>query len=896
MPSFMHRFRELGGGAALTVAVLLGLTAVAGAQGLPLRFVEEPAFSRLNEPTAVRFHPDGRVFVAEKRGIVRVYDSLDDATPTTFVDIRGRVHSYWDRGLLGLALHPDFAAHPYVYVLYTLDARPGQTPPSWGDDCPDPPGGTADGCVVQARLSRFRAAGNVADGAEVVLIQDWCQQYPSHSIGALQFGADGALYVSAGEGADFNLVDYGQRGEPLNPCADPPVATGVVQQAPGAEGGALRAQDLRTTGDPLGLGGTLLRVDPLTGEGLPGNPLQGGADASDDRVIAFGLRNPFRFALRPGTREVWIGDVGWNAWEEIDVIADATDATVENFGWPCYEGAAKQSGYDAADLTLCETLYAAPAQHTPPFHAYHHGDEVVVGDGCGTGSSSVSALAFYDGASFPSEYGGALFFADYARNCIWAMMPDANGRPDPDNRRVFRTAADGPIDLRVGPGGDLYYVAVRSDSIRRIRYSNDAPFAQVTASAVAGPVPLRVQFDASASSDPNGDTLGYAWDLDGDGAFDDSTAVAPAHTFVTDGSFTVRVRVTDPIGLFDDASVIIDANNTPPVATVDTPLPLMLWRVGDTIAFSGHADDAEEGVLPADALAWEIVLQHCDALAHCHEHVTTAVSGIASGTFAAPDHPYPSFLEVRLTATDSLGLTDTFSIAIEPETAVLELTSEPAAFSLALDGEVQSSPISVQAIVGSVHSVSAQSPQIFGGESYELAAWSDEGAATHLVTLAPGGTQLHAVFEPSSVDGGAAGDGGAGNDGAVPTDDAGGGPDDGGVADGGVSTDGGAGVGGAGVGGAGVGGAGVGGGSHGLDASASAGTHADASTGHDGAAGVSADSGTFEDAGAAGANGGSSGRDGCDCTVPGSPVRGGSAAGLLLVAALCCALRWRRRR
>ena len=738
--------------AAWVVLALFAAPAALG-QGLPARFVEETVFSGLNDPTALRFHPDGRVFVAEKRGLVRVFDSLDDATPTTLIDIRDRVQNYWDRGLLGLAIHPDFAAHPYVYVLYTFDARPGEAAPSWGDECPDPPGGTAAGCVVQGRLSRFRLAGNAIEGAEEVLIQDWCQQYPSHSIGALAFGADGALYVSGGDGADFNLVDYGQRGSPLNPCGDPPVAAGELQQPPGAEGGALRSQDLRTGGDPVGLAGTVLRVDPLTGAGLPDNPLFGGARADDDRIIAFGLRNPFRFALRPNTREVWIGDVGWGEWEELDVIADATDATLENFGWPCYEGAAPQPGYDSADLALCESLYATPEQHSAPFYAYQHRVSAVSDDGCGTGGSSISGLAFYEGTSFPGEYAGALFFADYARDCIWTMLPDASGRPDPARRRGFRPNAQGPVDLVVGPGGDLYYVALAADAVQRIRYANDAPLAQITATPSSGPVPLQVQLDGSGSSDPNGDALSHAWDLDDDGQFDDASGAALAHTFVAPGSFTLRLRVTDPTGRSDDAALVIDVDNTPPVAVVDAPLPSTLWRVGAPVAFSGHADDAEQGALPASALSWEVVLYHCAEPGECHEHGVTALSGVASGSFSAPDHAYPSYVELRLSATDPLGLVGHSAVAIEPETALLELTSDPPSLLLALDGEQRPSPFSVQAIVGSVHSVSAPSPQSPAGVRHELARWSDDGAASHLVTLAAGGTALQASFAPSCGNG-----------------------------------------------------------------------------------------------------------------------------------------------
>ena len=149
------------------------------------------------------------------------------------------------------------------------------------------------------------------------------------------------------------------------------------------------------------------------------------------------MRNPFRMAVRPGTGEVWIGDVGWNTWEEINRIQFPTAAPATNLGWPCYEGSnqgsARQSGYDSANLSICENLYAAGqgAVHAP-LYAWNHNAQVVPGEGCPTGSSSAAGIAF--GATtgtYPTEYRGALFFADYSRDCIWAMLPGANGVPDP---------------------------------------------------------------------------------------------------------------------------------------------------------------------------------------------------------------------------------------------------------------------------------------------------------------------------------------------------------------------------------------------------------------------------------------------------------------------------------
>ena len=340
-------------------------TGPSASAALPAGFQEEIVFSGLTQPTAVRFASDGRVFVAEKSGLIKVFDNLTDTTPTVFADLRTQVHNFWDRGLLGLALHPAFPTNPWVYVLYTHDAAIGGTAPRWGsvggtsDGCPTPPGATADGCVVSGRLSRLQASGNVMVGSEQVMIEDWCQQYPSHSIGSLAFGTDGALYVSGGDGASFNFVDYGQDGSPLNPCGDPPGGVGATLTPPTAEGGALRSQDLGTTSDPVSLDGAILRVDPATGAGLPNNPLASSADPNARRIVGYGLRNPFRITVRPGTNEVWAGDVGWNSWEEINRLTAPTTAPVDNFGWPCYEGDGRQGGYDAANLNLCENLYDA---------------------------------------------------------------------------------------------------------------------------------------------------------------------------------------------------------------------------------------------------------------------------------------------------------------------------------------------------------------------------------------------------------------------------------------------------------------------------------------------------------------------------------------------------------
>src|SRR6201991_1752512 len=112
------------------------------------------------------------------------------------------------------------------------------------------------------------------------------------------------------------------------------------------------------------------------------------------------------------------------------------------------------SSYDTLNLSVCETLYdQGAAGHTPPYYTYHHSANVVPGEACGTGSSSISGVAFTPtSSSFPPAYDGALFFADYSRACIWAMLRGSDGLPDPANRVTFVANAATPVELQFGPG------------------------------------------------------------------------------------------------------------------------------------------------------------------------------------------------------------------------------------------------------------------------------------------------------------------------------------------------------------------------------------------------------------------------------------------------------------
>jgi glucose/arabinose dehydrogenase/PKD repeat protein len=717
-------------------------------------FTDTAVLSGLVNPMAIQFASDGRVFVAEKSGIIKVYASLT-AAPTTFVDLRTNVHNFWDRGMLGLALDPGFTSgRPYVYVLYAYNHILGEDPgavPKWPDSCPNPPGSNTDGCVVSARLSRLTSVGGVAVGGETVLIEDWCQQFPSHSVGTIVFGTDGALYASGGDGASFTASDWGQFGATnpgglANPCGDPPGPIGTAGTPPTAEGGALRSQDLRTTGDPTGMNGTIIRIDPDTGAGLPTNPLAASSDVAARRIVATGLRNPFRITTRPGTSEIWVGDVGWNIWEEVNRITSPT-AAVTNFGWPCYEGSGRQSGYDAANLTICENLYATPSAVTAPYYAYRHSDHVVANDACPTGSSAIAGMAFYpeSGGTYPATFQGGLFFADHSRFCIYFMPKGTNGNPDPNQRLVFVEAAAGPVDLKIGPAGDLFYVDYDGGTIHRITWApgNGNPTASFTATPSSGTAPLAVTFNAAASSDPDGDPLTYAWDLDGDGQYDDATGPTASRTYPP-GQVTVRLRVADPSGAFGTTSRLVDSGNSPPVPIIDSPAASLTWKVGDDITFAGQATDAQDGTEPASRLTWTLVMEHCPS--NCHSHTIETFPGVAGGSFDAPDHEYPSHLELTLTATDANGASASTTVELQPRTVGLTFQTVPSGLEIGVGTSAEAAPFTRTVIVGSSNSISAPLQQSLGGVSYVFDSWSDGGAASHTVVAGATGATRTATY------------------------------------------------------------------------------------------------------------------------------------------------------
>lgn len=478
-----------------SLAIGAGLLAASGACGapqLPADFIVETVASGFTKPVGIAFTGDGRIFVTEQQGIVWVIED-GSVLPEPFIDLQDEVNGAWDRGLLGLALDPDFLTNRQVYLLYVVDPIYGEP-----DEAPQGP--------AFGRITRYTGTpasnGNIADaGSRLVLLgagpgdgMPICE--PSHSVGSLRFGSDGSLFASAGDGAHFDGMDPGG----LDPDC---FADGWF--GPDQDVGAFRAQYLDS------LAGKILRIDPATGEGLDTNPFwTGDANAKASRIWALGVRNPFRFAVKPGSPPpgtLYVGDVGWYLFEEVNVARGG-----ENFGWPCEEGTGAAPSYPNAHPAHsgCDGLLAPanPGVLTDPIITWSHFDpsqSLPIGY---TGATSVGGT-FYAGACYPAEYAGALFLADYSANWIRALHVDADDTFV--GLSIFATAADRPVDIAADPvSGDLHYVAIDAGEIRRIHYD------VATAGDTNGDCKVNVT-DLLAVLAAWGACPGCPADLDGDG-------------------------------------------------------------------------------------------------------------------------------------------------------------------------------------------------------------------------------------------------------------------------------------------------------------------------------------------------------------------------------------------
>jgi glucose/arabinose dehydrogenase len=324
--------------------LLLFLATAAVAQDVVL----QPIASGLDQPVALTHAGDTRLFITQQTGTVLIYDALGLRT-TPFLDIRSLVLSGGERGLLSVAFHPLYRDNGFFFVYYT----------------------NRNGDNNIARYKVSSTDSNLADPASgIILLTIPHPTYANHNGGQLQFGPDGYLYIGTGDG--------GSAGDPNN-----------------------HGQDLTQ------LLGKILRID--VDHGLPytipaSNPFFA-RDSARNEIWAYGLRNPWRFSFDRSTGDLWIGDVGQDAFEEVD-LQPATSIGGENYGWR------KMEGFHCYNpSTNC-----SDPSFTMPILEYSHAQ----------GACSISGGYRYRGTQIPSLR-GAYLYGDYCTGSIWSATPNGAG-------------------------------------------------------------------------------------------------------------------------------------------------------------------------------------------------------------------------------------------------------------------------------------------------------------------------------------------------------------------------------------------------------------------------------------------------------------------------------------
>lgn len=618
---------------------------------LPPNFEAAPIAASWNQPVGLTFAGDGRMLVWEKAGRVwTVENGVKASAP--LLDLSEEVGDWRDYGMLAFALDPQFLVNGYVYAAYVVD---------WHhlEYFGTPQYSAATDEYFRDTIARVvRYTANASDGfrsidplSRLVLIGESkstgvpiCHQ--SHGVGALLFGEDGSLLLSTGDGASYSEADAGQI---VSGSSNTALAEGILQ--PKEAVGAWRAQLVDS------LSGKLLRFDPSNGDGLADNPFFDplAPRAPRSRVWALGLRNPFRMALLPGAHGghgganepgvLVVGDVGWNAHEELSSCEHAA----QNFGWPKYEGLTEQPEYAAApafnldapnplagagcathvafdDLLVQDTL-AAPSwpnpcdlqqplpstltrfEHERPWLDYGHGaapstatyngvDAAVTPidapgsplQGQAFDGDCVGALAWCASPNYPAPWRDTLFVADFVQGWLKSVEFDANYAPQVV--RAFGSGAGAVVALAAHPlSGDLYFIdygATGQAAVRHLRWIADAmPVAAASPAQSFGPSPLSVSFSSAGSFDPEGQPLSYAWDF-GDGAT--STDANPVHVFdgledVTAlGAIVARVFELVPPGPQGGGNLdpeVIRDNDWPPVASTFSSRQFDTFHSGD---------------------------------------------------------------------------------------------------------------------------------------------------------------------------------------------------------------------------------------------------------------------------------------------------------------------------
>lgn len=595
----------------LVAPCVLGLVITLSAPHAPLQ-EEKPDENRftpvvlvpggeLNEPLNFEVLPDGRVFIQERRGAIKLYDPS-----TRLVKLVGTIevnHTYTDaagesreaeEGLVGMTLDPGFEQNGWMYVLY---AHPS---------------------VAKHVLSRFVVQDDtLARGSETAVLEYTVQRETCcHTGGGMTWDADGNLYITVGNNTGNVIASQ-------------------TDQRPGRE----NWDDQRGSANTNDLRGKILRIHPEPDGSytIPeGNLFPPGTPGARPEIYAMGLRNAWRPSLDSRTGYLYWGEVGPDAAaDSADTVAGEDEFNQARepgfFGWPYFIG--HNRGYPITDFATGQILPpkdpARPINDSrnntgltdlppavPPLVSYPYAvseRHPTLGSGgrCAVGGPVYRREDLRDLARpWPEYFEGKWLVTDCSRNWIVAITLDENSDFVSLERILSHYESIEPIDMKFGPDGDLYVLEYGSvwfdkspdSKLVRVEYNagNRAPIASVAASAAGGTVPFTVTLSSEGTHDPDGEALDYQWRVAPAAAGGEANTLAgenPTASFDRDGVYTATLTVTDASGASANDSVRIVAGNEPPDVQIDVASGnRSFFFPGRPIQYTVRVTDREDGI------------------------------------------------------------------------------------------------------------------------------------------------------------------------------------------------------------------------------------------------------------------------------------------------------------
>ena len=552
----------------------------------------------MDEPMAFEVLKDGRVFIIERKGALKIYNPKGNTVKTVhtlpvntkYTNKEGEQREA-EEGLVGLTVHPDFENKPWVYLLYADPDEPKHVFARWD----------------------FEDDKLVEDSKKVVLEFPVQRETCCHTGGGMVWDDAGNLFMTIGNNTGNNLSAH-------------------TDERPGRHNwddqrGASSTNDLR---------GKIIRITPQDdgSYAIPeGNLFAPGTPDTKPEIYTMGHRNAWRISIDSETGYIYWGEVGPDAVEDTEIGPRGYDELNQAkepgfFGWPYFVGENQAYPfYDyAADSAMATKDVMKPMNNSvnnsglkelppaqPAFIAYPYGvsDKYPL---LGSGGRSATGGPIYRQADFenparpfPAYYEGKWLAADLSRGWIMAISMDENSDYVSMERLVPDYNPAEIIDMKFGPEGDLYVLEYGSrwfrdsddDKLVRIEYNagNRTPIVAASANKKGGSVPLEVMLSADGSVDKDGDALSYQWKVthQESGEATDYDSAEQTVMLGNEGNYTATLTVTDEAGASNTKSVTIVAGNEPPVVDLSLTSNASFFFADSPINYNVEVTDAEDG-------------------------------------------------------------------------------------------------------------------------------------------------------------------------------------------------------------------------------------------------------------------------------------------------------------